>query len=234
MPSPDAAAGEGSAVRTTASERASTVGWVLRELRPVSFNFKDGPEAKYSRYGFVAQELQQVLPGVVRGQGEEHLKVAYQDLIALLTLAAQVLQEKVSTLEETVMQLRGETAAIRTDYHKLDENYHKLDEKLNILLSGQRASPLQQAPLVPEVPPSAPPVQPVPPARNSTQVPQEPQARPQEPQQQERQLRGAQEAREDSLQRRQGGGPLRDGSLPAPGLRHLQELEAKLRQNMLR
>lgn len=30
-----------------------------------------------------------MLPAVVRGQDEEHLKVAYQDLIALLTLAAQ-------------------------------------------------------------------------------------------------------------------------------------------------
>lgn len=83
-------------------DRAAAVGWVLRELRPVSFNFREGPEAKHSRYGFVAQELQQVLPAVVRGQGDEHLKVAYQDLIALLTLAAQVLQDRVNQLQDTV------------------------------------------------------------------------------------------------------------------------------------
>merc|ERR1712008_358036 len=72
---------------TKTGERKENVGWVLRQLRPVSFQFRGGPEGKYNRYGFVAQELQQVLPAVVRGQGERHLSVVYQDLIALLTLA---------------------------------------------------------------------------------------------------------------------------------------------------
>eukprot|EP00913_Durusdinium_trenchii_P014476 g13580.t1 len=64
------------------SEEAEGVSWVLRQLRPVSFKFKNGPEAKYSRYGFIAQELQEVLPSVVRSvqtDGREHLAVAYQD-----------------------------------------------------------------------------------------------------------------------------------------------------------
>ncbi|CAK9010054.1 unnamed protein product, partial [Durusdinium trenchii] len=63
------------------SEEAEGVSWVLRQLRPVSFKFKNGPEAKYSRYGFIAQELQEVLPSVVRSvqtDGREHLAVAYQ------------------------------------------------------------------------------------------------------------------------------------------------------------
>merc|ERR1711879_345608 len=58
--------------RPMGTERSSVVNWVLRELRPVSFKFRHGPDAKYSRYGFVAQELQQVLPGVVRGAGDKH------------------------------------------------------------------------------------------------------------------------------------------------------------------
>jgi len=76
-------------------------GWVLRELRPVSFKFKSGPEAKHSRYGFVAQELKQVLPSLVRETDDkQHMAVAYQDLIALLTLTAQELQHKVAALQE--------------------------------------------------------------------------------------------------------------------------------------
>lgn len=106
------------------TEKASTVDWVLRQLRPVSFKFKHGPEGKYSRYGFVAQELQQVLPGVVRGQGDRHLSVVYQDMIALLTLAAQVLQDKVNQQEESI------TAIMK--YVK------SLDEKIDGVLAKQQ------------------------------------------------------------------------------------------------
>lgn len=97
------------------SEEAEGVSWVLRQLRPVSFKFKNGPEAKYSRYGFIAQELQEVLPSVVRSvqtDGREHLAVAYQDLIALLTSAAQILQEKVSKQEDKITRLEDQLAAL--------------------------------------------------------------------------------------------------------------------------
>lgn len=91
------------------------VGWVLRQLRPVSFKFKKGPEAKYSRYGFIAQELQDVIPSVVRpitSDGKPRLAVVYQDLIALLTSAAQMLQEKVSKQEDKIARLEEQLAAM--------------------------------------------------------------------------------------------------------------------------
>eukprot|EP00428_Durinskia_dybowskii_P019473 CAMPEP_0170211540 /NCGR_PEP_ID=MMETSP0116_2-20130129/5386_1 /TAXON_ID=400756 /ORGANISM="Durinskia baltica, Strain CSIRO CS-38" /LENGTH=260 /DNA_ID=CAMNT_0010462075 /DNA_START=1583 /DNA_END=2365 /DNA_ORIENTATION=- len=118
-------------MRSVKDEKATAISWVLRELRPVSFSFKDGPEAKYSRYGFIAQELQQVLPNVVRGQGEEHLRVAYQDLIALLTLAAQVLQDRVNQLDAALKQHEAKTGALL--------NYIKeLDEKVELVLATRR------------------------------------------------------------------------------------------------
>jgi len=110
--------------RPPGMERASTVDWVLRQLRPVSFKFKHGPEGKYSRYGFVAQELQQVLPSVVRGQGDKHLSVVYQDMIALLTLAAQVLQDKVNQQEESIANIMKYVKA--------------LDEKMDSILAKQQ------------------------------------------------------------------------------------------------
>lgn len=75
------------------AQRASVVDWVLRELRPVSYSFRHGADAKQERYGFVAQELEGVLPGLVRGEGDEEKSVVYQDFVALITLASQSLQE---------------------------------------------------------------------------------------------------------------------------------------------
>ena len=102
------------------------VSWVLRQLRPVSYKFKTGPEAKYSRYGFIAQELKEVLPAVVRDtvrDGKPRLGVAYQDLIALLTSAAQMLQEKVNVQERKIA--------------RLEELVSSLDKKLDMLVDAQ-------------------------------------------------------------------------------------------------
>jgi hypothetical protein len=70
------------------------VNWLLRELRPVSFRLKRGPEAKYLKFGFIAQELENVFPNLVRTTGVDDTKsVAMQDLVAVLTLALQNLQK---------------------------------------------------------------------------------------------------------------------------------------------
>lgn len=121
------APGTGSrAAEAAGLERASGVGWVLRQLRPVSFKFKHGPEAKYSRFGFVAQELQQVLPSIVHGTGDEHLSVAYQDMIAVLTLASQMLQAKVESLE--------------AHQSALIERLRSLEEKVDRILNAASSS----------------------------------------------------------------------------------------------
>jgi len=105
-------------------QRDSVVSWVLRELRPVSFSFKHGPEAKHSRYGFVAQELQQVLPALVRGTSDEHLSVVYQDLIALLALAAQTLQAK---LETQATELQAQQSRIETQQSRIEAQQAKIE-----------------------------------------------------------------------------------------------------------
>lgn len=69
--------------------------WMLRQLRPVSFSFKKGVDSKHMRFGFIADELENVVPQVVRSIDRKdsdvpNLKgVVYQDLIALLTAATQ-------------------------------------------------------------------------------------------------------------------------------------------------
>jgi len=83
------------------------VNWLLRELRPVSFQLKRGPEAKYLKFGFIAQELETVFPNLVRTLGDDHTKaVASQDLIAVLMLAAQNLQKELEGYKSEMMRRR--------------------------------------------------------------------------------------------------------------------------------
>lgn len=72
------------------------IGWLLRELRPVSFKLKSGPEAKYLKFGFIAQELETIFPNLVRTSDSEQgtKSIAQQDLIAVLTLAIQNIQKE--------------------------------------------------------------------------------------------------------------------------------------------
>lgn len=86
------------------------IGWLLRELRPVSFKLKSGPEAKYLKFGFIAQELETIFPNLVRNVGgekgaEEGTKaIASQDLIAVLTLALQSLQKDMDKQREWMLR----------------------------------------------------------------------------------------------------------------------------------
>jgi hypothetical protein len=98
---------------------AEAVSWILRELRPVSFKFRRGPESKYSRYGFVAQELARVLPQIVREiDGYHHVR--YQDIVAVLTLTAQQQQDQLEALEKTVERERMERLSLESRLQSLE------------------------------------------------------------------------------------------------------------------
>lgn len=47
-------------------ETPSNLHWMLRQLRPVSYNFRKGTDSKNMRFGFIADEMERVLPEVVR------------------------------------------------------------------------------------------------------------------------------------------------------------------------
>jgi len=89
-------------------QRDPPIGWLLRELRPVSFYLKRGPEAKYLKFGFIAQELESVFPNLVRTSGSDDTKsVASQDLIAVLTLALQTLQQELDEHRKELAEQRS-------------------------------------------------------------------------------------------------------------------------------
>lgn len=99
-----------SQVAPSKQQQDQPIGWLLRELRPVSFKLKSGPEAKYLKFGFIAQELETIFPNLVRNIGggkesDEGTKaIASQDLIAVLTLALQSLQKEMEKQRDWMMQ----------------------------------------------------------------------------------------------------------------------------------
>jgi hypothetical protein len=98
------------------NETATTSSWVLRELRPVSFRLKKGSDSKSLRYGFIAQELEQILPPVVR-QMSDRKGVLYQDLIAVLTMTAKHHETQLIELRREVQKLREEVEELKKEVY---------------------------------------------------------------------------------------------------------------------
>jgi len=113
------------------SQRPQALSWVLRQLRPVSYNFKKGSDAKNIRFGFIADEMQRVLPQVVRelprheqqqdepagkqGQQQEEKEpptkgIVYPDLIAVLT----------AMMRDFSSQMKDVSQRVQTAEHELD------------------------------------------------------------------------------------------------------------------
>lgn len=92
----------------------------IMQLHPVSFNWKRGID-NGTKLGVIAQEIQKVLPEVVRDYDivtdeetgkqtkvpSERLGVMYSDIIPVLINAIQQQQKEIEELKETVQQLSG-------------------------------------------------------------------------------------------------------------------------------
>jgi hypothetical protein len=69
----------------------------IKELTPISFEFKKSDDLKH--LGFIAQDVQQIIPEVVQTQSDNMLGIRYDELIPVLVNAVKELTEKVETLE---------------------------------------------------------------------------------------------------------------------------------------
>lgn len=96
------------------------VKWLLRELRPVSFQLKRGAEAKYLKFGFIAQELETVFPNLVRTVAGDTKAIASQDLIAVLTLAFQNLQKEHDEYKQKVLEQDAELQDLKKRLDRLE------------------------------------------------------------------------------------------------------------------
>lgn len=99
----------------------------VRQLRPVAFEYKKGGESKYSRYGFIAQEVELILPSLVQEQPSGHKVLQIRDLLAVLTLAIQRID---FDLEET----RHTLDDIEHDFEKDISTLHPRIADLEVLL----------------------------------------------------------------------------------------------------
>lgn len=87
--------------------------WVLRQLRPVSYNFKTGADAKHIRFGFLADEMEKVLPQVVRQLPETAPSgimkgIVYTDLIAVLTAIMRNFGQELQDMKDRVHRAEQE------------------------------------------------------------------------------------------------------------------------------
>jgi hypothetical protein len=85
--------------------------WLLRQLRPVSYSFRKGMDSKFMRFGFIADELESVVPEVVRRPGDREVTdqkaVVYQDLIALLASASQSQQSLIEQQQKRMAEMEA-------------------------------------------------------------------------------------------------------------------------------
>ena len=115
--------------------------WLLRQLRPVFYPFRKGAESKFMRFGFIADELESVVPNIVRttkGKAFTDQKaLQYQDLIALLASAAQSQQARI---EQQQAQFEGQDQNIAT----LQQQFDDLQRYLTAKISQQQAPQPEQ------------------------------------------------------------------------------------------
>jgi len=78
----------------------------ISKLEPVAFNWK--PDMRNmdlgTRYGFIAQDVQEVLPTIVK-EGE-HLTLEHNNIISINTAAIKELVDKINKLEEEIKTLK--------------------------------------------------------------------------------------------------------------------------------
>jgi len=65
-----------------------------------------------TRYGFVAQEVEQVLPNLVHGSGDQHRGLVYQDLLAVLTLAMKEQEKAIQESDAEVIEAQREVQSL--------------------------------------------------------------------------------------------------------------------------
>jgi hypothetical protein len=84
-------------------------------LRPVTWRWKGGDDVKTKQYGFIAQEVEQLFPDVIK-DGKWHGEAAkVMSTHDLLPYAIEAIKEQQTTIESTHQQL----AALKTELQTL-------------------------------------------------------------------------------------------------------------------
>ena len=72
---------------------------VVLALRPVSYLWRDAARDNRTHYGFIAQEVEEIIPDIVKTNEETDLKsMAYSELIAVIVKAQQAQMQEIELL----------------------------------------------------------------------------------------------------------------------------------------
>jgi chromosome segregation ATPase len=92
------------------STTQKTASETLRSIRPVAYSMENSRSDLTRRYGFIAQELEKVLPNlVVTSEDTEMKSVLYDDLVALL---AGAIQEQETLIEQLAITVKSKDEVI--------------------------------------------------------------------------------------------------------------------------
>jgi hypothetical protein len=99
----------------------------VMQMNPVSFLWKDSGEGK--KLGFIAQELQQLVPEVVSVGNDENktLGVFYSDLIPVLTKAIQEQQQQIENLKSEKFGMEAAMKKLYAEIERIKINMIKLE-----------------------------------------------------------------------------------------------------------
>jgi hypothetical protein len=85
----------------------------LKQLRPVTFKWKNAGSNSSPTFGLIAQEVERIYPDFVTTDTETGLKaVSYGSFTPVLIAAIQKLEDRVSTLEQAVAGARNAIASV--------------------------------------------------------------------------------------------------------------------------
>ena len=79
----------------------------VMKLEPTTYQFIADKE-KRQRFGFIAQDLEKVIPEVVRKDDKDNLNVSYLDLMAVLVKSVQEQQAIITQLQKEVALLNAQ------------------------------------------------------------------------------------------------------------------------------
>ena len=101
----------------------------VMQLNPVTYIFKDD-SANTPQVGFIAQEVQQIIPEVVTGkEGDlskgESLGIVYGNLVPVLTKAIQEQQATIEAQQKQIDELKAQNTALSSELKAEIENLKK-------------------------------------------------------------------------------------------------------------
>ena len=87
----------------------------LSRLSPVAFTWKSGPLQGHDDIGFIAQDVEKVIPEVVTSNADGMKFVDYPKLVPLLVRAIQENQAEIDTLKASVAERRMAIEAVERE-----------------------------------------------------------------------------------------------------------------------